>query len=61
MTKGIELTRNEAESLYDYLETGFIPYLADVKGEIDNMQWVYNICTIWKKCDQLFGKGNEDE
>lgn len=61
MKDGIALTREEAESLHDFIECGFIEFIKEAGDEIDNMKWLYHICNIWKKCDDLmFGKEHED-
>lgn len=45
----VELTRSEAESLFEILETHLIEIVRDDE-EIDNLNWLYNILVIWKKC-----------
>lgn len=61
MTDTVTLTRDEAESLHDFIECGFIPFLQECKDEIDNMKGLYHISCIWKKCDDLmFAKEYED-
>ena len=45
----VELTSSEAESLFEILETHLIEIVRDDE-EIDNLNWLYNILVIWKKC-----------
>lgn len=42
------ITKDEAESLLDFIECYFIDTLKD--NDVDNMKYVYNICSIWRKC-----------
>lgn len=42
------LTKDEAESLLEFIEIHFIDSLHD--DHADNMEYVYNICSIWRKC-----------
>lgn len=61
MEKGITITRDEAESLHDFISCGFIPFIQECKDEVDNMKWLYHIAIIWKKCDEmLFEEDYED-
>lgn len=61
MTDTVTLTRDEAESLHDFIECGFIEFIKAAGDEIDNMKWLYHIANIWKKCDDLmFAKEYED-
>lgn len=46
---GVTLTKEEAASLLDYLETWFPHNLRD-EEEWDSLQWLYNVLSVWKKC-----------
>lgn len=47
----IEITQSQAESLLDFIEVHFLSSLrTDV--DIDNMQYVVNICDIWKMLNE---------
>lgn len=52
----IEITRYEAEWLIDLIEITFFDMIRN-DPEIDNMEWVVNIISIYKKCKE----GCEDE
>lgn len=45
----IKLTKTEAESLRDYLETFFIQNVKD-DPDVDSMLWMDNMMSIWRKC-----------
>lgn len=53
MTDTVTLTRDEAESLHDFIECGFIEFIKAAGDDIDNIKWLYHISCIWKKCDDL--------
>lgn len=53
MADKVILTKDEADSLHDFIECGFIEFIKAAGDEIDNMKWVYNIATVWKKCDDM--------
>ena len=56
--KGVFITKQEAESLEDFIWCGLLPYIRDIDLEIDNLEWVRNICNVWKKCKEA-GEKNE--
>lgn len=45
-------TRGEVESLSDYLDV-YLPGNLQEDAEWDNLQWLYNIMSVWKKIDDL--------
>ena len=45
----VELTQDEAASLYYTFESHLLEIIRD-DDEIDNLNWLYNTLTIWKKC-----------
>ena len=48
----------EAESLKEFIELNFAEHFKDL--DIDNMQYVYNISNVWKKCE-MSTKGDTSE
>lgn len=59
----VELTANEAESLLDYMDTFFIINLKD-NPDVDNMLWLDNMMSIWRKCGgrkQYSDEGENDD
>jgi hypothetical protein len=48
----IRFTRGEIESLSDYLDV-YLPGNLREDAEWDNLQWLYNIMSAWKKIDDL--------
>ena len=57
-TTGVFITKQEAESLEDFIWCGLLPYIRNTDLEIDNLEWVWNICNVWKKCKEA---GEQDE
>lgn len=47
----IEITQSQAESLLDFIEVHFLSSLRN-DVDIDNMQYVANICDIWKMLNE---------
>lgn len=45
----IEITKEEAESLIDLIEVTFFDMIRN-DTEIDNMEWIVNIISIYQKC-----------
>ena len=47
----IEITQSQAESLLDFIE---VPFLSSLRSDvdIDNMQYVANICDIWRMLNE---------
>lgn len=57
----VELTKNEAESLLDYLDTYFIMNIRN-DTDTDSMLWLDNMMSIWRKCGgraQFSDEGDE--
>lgn len=52
----IKLTPDEAESLADFLEGYLIQVIRD-DTEVDNMTWLCNLCSVYRKCK---GEHHED-
>ncbi len=46
----IALTIDEAEALEDYLWRSFIPYIKDEETEVDNLEFLRLITSVWRKC-----------
>lgn len=59
--KKVLLTQAEAESLLDWIDCYFIADVQNSEGEIDNIQWVANICDIWRKCRKALGEEKGEE
>ena len=57
----VEITDNEASSLLDFLDTGFIQYIKD-DTDVDSMLWLDNMMSIWRKCGgrNRFSDGEEE-
>lgn len=51
----IELTRGEAESLLDFIELNLIQDIRD-DVDIDSMEWLANMVSIWAKCKEATKK-----
>lgn len=45
----IEITKDEAESLMDFIEMNIFDIIRE-KDEIDSLEWLANIMTVYKKC-----------
>lgn len=55
MMKEVILTEAEAESLKNLLEDNLIGIIqSDL--DIDNMEWLANIVSIWTKCKKAMGE-----
>ena len=48
----VKLTFNECDSLCDCLETYLFGIIRNDEG-IDNMQWLCNLCSVYKKCKEI--------
>ena len=60
MKEEIKLTKDEAESLLDYLEINLIQNIKD-NPDVDSMIWLDNIMSIWRKCGGRNNYINEKE
>ena len=60
MKEEIKLTKDEAESLLDYLEINLIQNIKD-NPDVDSMVWLDNIMSIWRKCGGRNNYTNEKE
>lgn len=58
----VELTKNEAESLLDYLDTYFIMNIRN-DTDTDSMLWLDNMMSIWRKCGgrKQYSDAEDDE
>lgn len=52
------ISKEETESLKEFIELNFAEHFKDL--DIDNMQYVYNISNVWKKCEMSM-KGDTSE
>lgn len=58
----ITLTIEEAEALEDYLWCSFIPYIKDEETEVDNLEFLRLITSVWRKCkDALDAQRKADD
>lgn len=56
----VNLTKDEAEALEDYIWCSLIPFIRDSE-EVDNLEWLRLICNVWAKCKDLKNKeGKQD-
>ena len=51
----IEITKDEAESLMDFIEMNIFEIIRE-NTEIDSIEWLCNIMSVYKKC-----KGDMEE
>lgn len=49
--KMIEITKSEAESLMDFIETSIFDSIRD-DVNIDSIEWLCNIMSVYKKCKE---------
>lgn len=47
----IEITKDEAESLVDLIETNIFDIIRN-DSDIDSIEWLENITAIYKKCKE---------
>ena len=47
----IELTKNECESLVDLIECNLLNIIRN-DDDIDNIHWLMNICSVFKKLQE---------
>jgi hypothetical protein len=47
----IEITKNEAECLIDLFECNLLDIIRN-DDDIDNLQWLMNICSVFKKLQE---------
>lgn len=45
----IEITKDEAESLMDFIEMNVFDVIRD-NDEIDSIEWLCNIASVYNKC-----------
>lgn len=45
----IEITKEEAESLLDFIEVSFFDTIRNDE-DVDNLEWVINIMSVYQKC-----------
>lgn len=43
-----ELTKDERESLIDFIEAVFIDYVRS-NSDVDNIYWICNVCSAYRK------------
>ena len=48
----VEITRDQAESLLDFIEREFIDTIRNDEG-CDNMEYVANVCDVWRACKKV--------
>lgn len=51
----LDITKSQAESLLKFIEIEFIDSVRNDEG-IDNMQYVVNICDVYKELKQKVGE-----
>ena len=49
----VELTKDEAESLADFLEWYLIPAIQNEESDVDNIEWLCNMTAIYGKCREV--------
>ena len=47
----IEITKDEAESLLDFIELNFFDAIRNDE-DVDNLEWAMNIMSVCKKCKE---------
>ena len=47
----IEITKDEAESLLDFIESNFYEVIRN-DVDIDNIDWAVNIMSLYQKCKE---------
>ena len=47
----IEITKDEAESLLDFIELNFFDAIRNDE-DVDNLEWVINIMSVYQKCKE---------
>ena len=47
----IEITKDEAESLLDFIEVSFFDTIRNDE-DVDNLEWAMNIMSVYKKCKE---------
>ena len=55
----IEITKAQAESMVDFLEAEFINGIRN-DSDLDNLQYVINICDVYKKLNEICEKGGAE-
>ena len=58
-TINLLLTTEELYALHDFLSVDFIECIKRDE-DIDNMDYIYNITSIYRKCDQIINDLKED-
>lgn len=48
----VEITRDQAESLLDFIEYEFIDSIRNDEG-CDNMGYVAHVCEVWSACKKV--------
>lgn len=57
MNDYMQITKDEAESLLDFIELDFIEGVRH--DGCDNMEYIANICSIWRKAKNLIAEVSE--
>lgn len=57
MNDYMQITKDEAESLLDFIELDFIEGVRH--DDCDNIEYVANICSIWRKAKNLIAEVSE--
>lgn len=58
-TINLSLTTEEFYALYDFLSVDFIECIKRDE-DIDNIDYIYSIASIYRKCDQIVNDLKED-
>ncbi len=56
----VELSRDEAISLCDYLELNLIENIR-ANPDVDSIEWLRNMTTIWDKCRKAAEESDADK
>lgn len=59
ITEEVSITRDEAKSLVDWIETDFIGFIKRDE-ECDNLNFVMDILRIYRKCKEYLEKGESN-
>lgn len=55
MKNEIVLSKDEAESLADFIDLNLIDVIRN-DTDIDSIEWLCNICSIYKKCEDVLNE-----
>lgn len=47
------LEKDECAAIVDFIECDFLPYVQNQETEVDNIEWIALICSVWKKCKKV--------